>query len=32
MSLGAWVFLLLSWGFILSLNIYCLVQFIRKRE
>jgi len=32
MSGGAWAFLLLSWGFILGLNIFCLFQFLRKRE
>ncbi len=32
MSNGAWAFLLLSWGFIFGLNIYCLTQFMRKRK
>ena len=32
MSGSALAFLLLSWGFIFGLNIYCLTQFIRKRK
>lgn len=30
MSGSALAFLVLSWGFIIGLNIYCLAQFLRK--
>jgi len=32
MSTGAWIFMVASWGLIVGLNIFCLAQFLRKRD
>ncbi len=32
MSGGAWVFMAVSWAFVIGLNIFCLSRFFRKRK
>ena len=32
MSLSAWIFLILSWGFILGLTIFCFWRVFSKKE
>ena len=32
MSLSAWIFLILSWGFILGLTVFCFVKVFSKKK
>jgi hypothetical protein len=32
MSVSAWVFLILSWGFILGLTVFCFAKVFSKKE
>lgn len=32
MNLGGWIFLILSWGFILGLLIFCFAKVFSKKE
>lgn len=32
MNTGATLFLVLSWGIILSLNVYCFAKILRKKK
>lgn len=32
MNLGGWIFMALSWGFILGLAAFCLWKVLNKRE
>ncbi len=32
MTPGGWIFLLLSWGFILGLTVFCFWKVLRKKD
>jgi hypothetical protein len=32
MNIGGWIFLLISWGIILGLTVFCFVKVFSKKE